>query len=409
MRDSPSLRVPPFASRLPLRGIVIGLWCAAVVGVSVQGIIHPNNNFAIFRGSWDNLVAGRDLYAPSSQYRDLFKYSPTFALLFAPFAMLPYGLALLAWNALNAGLLYLALGRLLPPGEVIAARVLVFLDMFGSLQNAQSNALVAALIILTFSELARGRHLAAAMAVTAGTFIKVFPVAAGVLIFLQPRKLRFVALSALCGVLFLLAPLLVTSPSSLAAQYRSWHVVESGDALSRMHSVMQQVHLLFNVDWPNWPQQLAGVVILLFPLALRRERLGEPRFQRLFLASLLIFCVIFNHQSESPTFVIATSGVAIWFLTVERTRSSWALLAFVVVGTTLAKSELMPSVVRHDVVDRYYFKTVPCLVVWAVLQAQLWRRGQSAANDTSSMSPRRNRESSSGEVSAASSRSRTVV
>ena len=354
---------------------MVALWCTAVVAVTVQGIVHPNNNFAIFRWSWDNLLAGRDLYAPSDHYHDLFKYSPTFAMLFAPFAALPYGLGLLVWNALNAGLLYVALGRVLPPREALAARAFVFLDMFGSLQNAQSNALVAALIILTFTELARGRQAAAAVAVATGTLIKIFPVAAGVFVLFHPRKLRFVALCLLCGALLFLAPLLVTSPSGLLAQYRSWRAVESGDALSRMHSVMQHVHLLFHVDWPNWPQQLAGVVILLFPLVLRRERLDEPRFQQLFLASVLIFCVIFNHQSESPTFVIATSGVAIWFLTVERTPSTWALLAFVFVGTTLSKSELVPAIVRHDVVDKYYVKTVPCLLVWAALQAQLWRRG----------------------------------
>ena len=311
--------------------------------------------------------------------KDLFKYSPSFALLFAPFAVVPYAAGLLAWNALNAGLLYVALGRLLGPRDAPAARAFVFLDTFGSMQNAQSNALVAALIILGFTEMARDRQLGAALAVASGTVIKIFPVAAGVIFVFHPRKLRFVALAAGCGAALLLAPLLVTSPSGLVAQYQSWRAVESGDALSRMHSIMQHVHKMFGVDWPNWPQQLAGLCILLLPLAMRRERFPERRFQQLFLASLLLFCVIFNHQAESPSFVIATSGVAIWFLAVDRTPLSWSLLVLVFVGTTLAKSELIPGVVRHDIVDRYYIKTVPCFVVWVVLQAQLWRRGSERA------------------------------
>jgi len=363
----------PRHSAIRLSTLVLALWCAGVLAATVQGAIHPVNNFAIYRGSWDNLVAGRDLYAPSTHYRDLFKYSPSFALLFAPFAALPAAVGLLAWNVLNAGLLYVALGLLLGPEQAVAARAFVFLDTFGSMQNAQSNALVAALIVLTFTELARGRQLGAAAAMAAGAVVKIFPVSAGVFMLFHPRKARFVAVSAIAGIALLCAPLLVVSPSALMAQYHSWRAVESSDALDRTLSIMQHVHLLFRVDWPNWPQQLAGLAILLAPLAVRRERFHEQRFRKLFLASLLLFCVLFNHQAESPSFVIATTGVAIWFMTTEHTPVAWALLAFVFVVTTLSKSDLVPAVVRREFVDRYYVKTIPCLVVWMVLQADLWR------------------------------------
>jgi hypothetical protein len=375
MRQSSLRSLPARPDRFPLPTLVLAVWCLGVVAATAQGLIHPINNFAIFRGSWENLAAGRDLYAPSTQYKDFYKYSPAFALLFAPFAVLPNGVALLAWNALNAGLLYIALGRLLAPRDAVAARAFVFLDTFGSMQNAQSNALVAALIILTFTELERDRSLAGAIAVAAGTAIKIFPVAAGVFLVFHPRKLRFVALSVACGAALVVAPLLVVPPSGLLAQYHSWRLLEGTDALTRNFSVMQHVHLVFGVDWPNWPQQLAGVLVLLLPLVVRRERLPERRFQLLFLASLLLFCVLFNHQAESPSFVIATSGVAIWFLTVERTPSAWALLVFVFIGTTLSKSELFPAVVRRNVVDRYFLKTIPCLLVWLAIQPRLWRAG----------------------------------
>ena len=64
-----------------------------------------------------------------------------------------------------------------------------------------------------------------------------------------------------------------------------------------------------------WTQQLAGVLLLVAPVLWRRDRWAEWAFRRLYLCSVLLFCVIFNHQSESPTFVIAsrdTTGTRLW-------------------------------------------------------------------------------------------------
>ena len=57
---------------------------------------RPSGNFEIFRTASRHLVSGQDLYAEyPAEHTDRFKYSPTFALLFAPFAWLPWPLALL--------------------------------------------------------------------------------------------------------------------------------------------------------------------------------------------------------------------------------------------------------------------------------------------------------------------------
>ena len=79
-----------------------------------------------------------------------FLFGVPFALLFLPFAVLPLALSMLLWNALNAGALWWSLGLVLPRRGALVARAIVFLDMLGSLQNVQSNALVTALIIVTF-------------------------------------------------------------------------------------------------------------------------------------------------------------------------------------------------------------------------------------------------------------------
>jgi Glycosyltransferase family 87 len=357
------------------------LWVAAVAVASLQqGITHQNNNFRIFRAASLHLLHGLDLYAAHpAEHFDFYKYSPTFALLFYPFALPPFWLAMLLWNALNAGALYVALGMVLPRRAATIARLIVFLDMLGSLQNVQSNALVAALIILAFAAFERRHTVLGSLATVIGACIKIFPLAAASFAIFHPRKAR-VALSLVASmVVFLLLPLLVTPPAVLLAQYGSWHVIESRDALARGFSVMEMAQLLLRRDWPNWPIQLLGVAMLVAPPLARRERWGEWEFRRLYLCSVLVFCVIFNHQAESPTFVIASAGAAIWFASLERpSRWEWALLVFYVLFTILPSSEVMPKAIQRDFFHAYRLKTVPCIVLWLELQRRLWARGGAA-------------------------------
>jgi hypothetical protein len=230
------------------------------------------------------------------------------------------------------------------------------------------------LIIVTFAAYERRRTVIGSASAVVGMAIKLFPIAAVSFAIFHPRKLR-VALAVITSIVVALAlPLLVTPWSMLMTQYASWHAIESKDALDRGFTVMQMVELLFHQDWPNWPQQLLGTIALVAPVLMRRDKWSDWNFRLTYLCSVLVFCVIFNHQSESPTFVIAVGGAAIWFAMREQwTRSDWALFAFFVIGTILASSDVMPKVIQRDVFDRFHAKTIPAIVLWAVMQWELWK------------------------------------
>lgn len=358
--------------------VLAGLWIAAVLVVSVQATAQHNDVFEVFRTAWLNLKEGRDLYSGGPGHLDFFKYSPTFALLFAPFAIVPFGVGVLFWNAVNAGALYWGLGRVLTPDQAFAARAIVFMDTIGAMQNAQSNALVAGLMILAFAELERRQEFRASLAIVCGALIKIFPIVAAVFAIFRPWRLpRFALWSIALALVLVVAPLVVLSPAELANQYRSWMAIQRIDALTRGFSVMEQLHIWFGVNWPNWPVQLAGVLILLAPL-IRLSYWGHLRFRQLLLASVLMFCVLFNHKAESPTFVVAVAGVAIWFVVSARDRRAWTVLALVLVGTVLSASEAMPEALQERFFAPYRLKTIPVLVVWVVTQMELWSRNVSA-------------------------------
>ncbi len=363
-------------SETALRRTIAALWIGAVIVTTVQqGITHQNNNYLIFRAASLHLLHDQDLYAayPAIHF-DFYKYSPSFALLFLPFALLPFALSMLVWNALNAGIMYVAIGAVLPPRKALIARSIVFLDMLGSLQNVQSNALVTALIIVTFAAYERRHTLTGTASAIVGTCIKIFPLAAVSFAIFHPRKVRVGVGVAVSFVVMLALPLLVTPWSSLTMQYASWRAIEAKDALDRGFTVMQMVELLLHQNWPNWPQQLLGTLALVAPVLVRRERWTHWNFRLTYLCSVLMFCVIFNHQSESPTFVIAVAGAAIWFALRDRwSRSDWALFVFFFVGSVLASSDAMPHVIQRSVFDPYHAKALPAIVVWIVMQVELWR------------------------------------
>jgi hypothetical protein len=334
---------------------------------------RPRGNFEIFRAASRHLVTGQDLYARyPDELQDQFKYSPAFAVLFAPFAWLPWPLALFLWSALNVLALFVAMERLLPPRAALAGLAFLLLEVVRAMQNAQSNALVAALIILAYVALERGRAWRAAVAVALGAAVKIFPLAA--LSFALPRRraLRTGLATAAVGVGLALLPLLVTPPATLAAQYRSWRAIESSDTGERWFSVMELVHRWTGTDWPNWPVQLAGTLLLLAPLALRRDRWDDARFRLRYLCSLLLYVVLFNHQAERASYVIAFAGMTIWFVTEPRAAWRTALFGLAMVAIPLMSTVIPVPAALKSQTAMLYRLALPALAVWVAIQVALW-------------------------------------
>ena len=350
----------------------------ARVGVASAGQMReaakPSGNFEIFRTASRHLVADVDLYAEyPEEHVDRFKYSPTFALLFAPFAWLTWPLALFLWSALNAFVLFLAVERVLPGRAGLLAMLYLILEVLRGMQNAQSNALVAGLVIFTFAALERSNAWRAASAVALGACVKIFPLAA--LTFAVPRRLalRTGAAAVAVGIGAVMLPLLVTSPATLWAQYGWWRGVEASDARQRWFSVMEIVHRWTGTSWPNWPIQLAGTLVLLAPLALRRDRWDDARFRMLYLCSLLSYMVLFNHQAERASYLIAFAGATLWFASSPpaRWRSGMYGLAFV---TIPLMSTLVPGQMLRTQTVTLYRLALPTLLIWLAIQWELMRK-----------------------------------
>ena len=366
------------SSRISARSWLLALYVVTIIVVAIgkaYGHRGPDNNFLIFRWSFLNLASGHDMYAAQPQHHtDLYKYSPSFAVLFAPFALIPFSISLALWDALNTLLLFFAVDRLLPRREAAIALALVYLEVLRSMQRSQSNSLVTALVILAFLAFERRRQLGATISIAIGAAVKIFPLAALALAIFYARRMRFALLMVAAMVLVLALPLLVVSPAELAAQYQSWRAIEAVDALSvgggggggLYGGVMQQLRLIFGVSWPNWPVQLAGTVLLMLPLA-RWRNWADASFRLRFLCALLVYMVIFNHQSESPSFVIAVTGIAIWFVTTPRSWWHTTILVLTIIVVSISSTDITPKSWQQHFFVRYRLKTIPCTIAWLTM------------------------------------------
>ncbi len=335
------------------------------------------NNYTIFSWSFHNLDAGTDLYAfHPDQHLDLFKYSPTFAVLMAPFWFLPRWAGLLLWNLLNGGAVFWAVGRLnLSAKRQTFVLLFVALELFGSIQNGQSNGLMAGLMIGAFSAFERRQPLVAALLISLGFYVKLFAIVTAVLFVFYPKQRLFLA--AMVGWMALLGglPLLVTSPARLMDQYAAWLQLLANDPAHDMnYSWMTLTQSWFQFTAPDSYYLVPGAALLLLPLA-RRSLWSEFGFRLTYLAALLIWVVIFNHKAESPTYVIAVCGVALWAVAEPRDAIRRSLLWFTFVFTILSASDVFPSSVKVHIWQPWRLKALPCLVVWCWMTWELlWSR-----------------------------------
>jgi hypothetical protein len=371
-------------STRPSRHAAIALALYALLATIItaqQTLGHaPSNNFAIFRASFGHLRRGQDLYAwYLAEHWDLFKYPPSCAALFAPFALVPYGVGLFGWNLLNAMVLCGAVVLLLPGRAALAAMLIVLLEAVGSLQNTQSNALLAGLMILPLVAIEREHVAGGALSVVLGATIKVFPASAGLLGLLTPLRWRHVAWCVGLGAVSLALPLLFTSPDTLVQQYHSWLAISKSDNTKiGMAWLGGLFELALGRAVPHAPIQGLGVAWILFTAWLVRSHWTDVALRRLLLASLLIFSVVFNHMAESPSFVIAYAGVGIWWAALPRERWRDALVLLILLAGSVGGSDIVPKHIRIEWHDRIQLKAIVTLLGWAGVQYDLLRRVRSA-------------------------------
>ena len=369
------------------RIIIISLWLViALLSVLVKLDINDINNYKIFKNVFFHTIDKLPLYKEYPlEYFDHNHYGPIFSIVIAPFAMLPDYIGIPLWSLFNAGILAWAITQLpLKSTQINAILWICLHELLTTLLGLQFNPLMTAIIILSFVNIEKKKDFWSAFFIVLGVFVKLYGIVGLAFFFFSKNKIKFILSLLFWSIVLFALPMLISSPEYIIQTYQEWfaRLVEKNNENAGLNSyqdisLMGMVRRIFqDSSISNLPFLIGGVV--LFGLQyLRIKEYKEVSFRLMLLASVLIFTVIFSSGSESPTYIIAFVGVAIWFVIQPKPISNLyiALFIFALILTSLSPSDLIPKDIKDNYIRPYALKALPCVLIWfAIIYEMLKNR-----------------------------------
>jgi hypothetical protein len=340
------------------------------------------NNYKIFKYTYYHTINQKPLYEDyPNEYNDSNHYGPVFALIIAPFALLPDLFGTSLWNVANALLLIFGIYSL--PISLIKRSILGLLcahEALGAMLSYQFNVGLTGLILFSFSYLLKNDVGKSALAIALGTLIKIYGILGLAFFFFTKRKIPFIIYGIIFLTILILLPVFISSIDFTKQAYIDWYssLVHKNELNVSLTSAQDMSfmglirRLLQNPNIPNLPFIIGGLILFFLPY-LRLNQYKNLAFRLMLLASSLIFIVIFSTGSESPTYIIAFTGVSLWFVIQQNPKMNWIIILYIFafILTSLSPSDLFPKFIRINYIQHYSLKALPCVLVWFVIVYQM--------------------------------------
>jgi len=342
------------------------------------------NNYLIYKNVLWHTLQEKNLFSLyPNEYFDKNHYGPLFAILIAPFAILPNYIGLMLWGMVNVSILYYAVGKL--PISFWGKNIILLLSLIETLtstQNLQFNPMLCGWIILSYVAIKNNQLSLAAFLVVAGTFIKLYGVVGLPFIFFTKDYRKLIGYLILWAIILFCLPMFISSPEFIYQSYIDWfHVLlekNTENVNSYLNTNMQDISVMGFFKRITGYHNLANFyfvipagILMLLPLY-RFSKWGNSRFQLTYLAQLLIGLVIFSTSAESPTYVIAVVGFGIWYVLHAPKPAFYLyfLLILVLVLTVFSPTDLFPEIFQATVV-KFALKALPCFLAWLFISYNL--------------------------------------
>jgi Glycosyltransferase family 87 len=339
------------------------VWIVIFLGLAVRTLANPNRAtaFTVYRLAGIHWLNAQHLYG---DWRG-FVYSPLAAVFFTPFGLLPPGWGNLCWTWLNAAIFLLGVRALLSsgiyPGIKPQYHGIVYLLLvplvLGNLDTGQANPTVIGLVLLAVAAVPAERWSVAALCVAAATYLKIYPLAVGLILFLMaPRRLGwrlFLALVVL-GIL----PFLFQHWSYVSQQYHEWISTRSTDdrRLYPIKDVPLDLWFLL-VRFGHLPipgfvysafQMLSGGAIALFCLVGIWKAWPKERLLAGILALVCIWMTLCGPATEFQTYVLLAPAVVLTLIdTLPSSQPLWLRtglgVVYLLMLLAVARTSFLPS------------------------------------------------------------------
>lgn len=367
------------------------LWLWLLIGVvATLAKIHKCNNFLIYKYCFWHAWHQTSLFAPYPlEHLDTNHYGPLFSVIIAPFAVLPHPLGMLFWLVLMSLALYCAIRRLpMSQGKQIFIYWFCAHELLTALFMMQFNVIIAAIIVASFWCIQKERDGLAACLIMLGVFVKLYSIVGLAFFFFSKHRLKFVLSLLGWAVVFFVVPMAISSPEYVVGQYKEWYISLSEKNAENIFSDSQNISLLGMVrkisgiaSYSDLCLIIPGVLLFCTPY-LRLKQYGNLAFRYAFLASVMLFVVLFSTGSESSGYITALVGASIWYVTAPWKRNGWdvALMVFAFILTSMSPSDLFPAYLRKTYVQPYALKALPCVLIWLKLIYEMLTRDYAEAS-----------------------------
>ncbi|MCU0651627.1 MAG: DUF2029 domain-containing protein [Candidatus Omnitrophica bacterium] len=204
--------------------VAIGLIFSIPVG-------NTSGDFDVYYAASRNYLANAPVYIPRGGIEE-FKYSPMFALIFSPLALIDKALSLYLWGILNILLLYLifylfyklrliSFSGLRDFGIIFCLLALTGRYLFSDIKIGQVNIFLCFLLVLMMYFEVNKKYLPAAICLALSLMIKLFPLLF-LAYFVLRRRFKILAYTIVMVLIFLLLPALYSGFAQNLQYLREW-------------------------------------------------------------------------------------------------------------------------------------------------------------------------------------------
>lgn len=344
---------------------------------------HIDNNYLIFREAFYHLKDQVNMYAAyPKQYYDFYYYGPLFGLFAAPFALPSEAVGLFLWEMANTIALLIAVNML--PLSINRKKIILLLcaiEFSNAVFSMQFNPMIAGFIIIGFILVEKGKDEWATFFIVLGALMKLYPIVGLTFFLFSKNKPKFIISTVVWFAILLALPMLISSKEFVITSYHQWFAALSfkNQLNHQLASRAQDICIMGVVrdltQTPNisdLPFLIFGAIVFALPL-LRFSQYKSVRFRLQILATALIMVVIFSTGAESPTYIIAVTGIFLWMMMQEKpfTKTNIVLIVLLLVITGLGLTDAMPQPFRGEVIGKYGIKAWPCIIVWLIISYEL--------------------------------------
>ena len=348
-------------------------------------------DYSIFYHSFWHAWQQMPLYIIYPEDGNYFLYGPLFTVLMAPLAVLPYQMGRLLWMLIITVVPFWSIRKTcFTRYQQVFILWFVAAEAYLCTLDSESNSLILAILIFSFYLIDKEEDRWAALLIALGTTTKLFGIVGLAFLPFSRHKLKLIGWTAAWTAILLVLPMLVFGVDYIAQQYLAWYDVLVHKNELNQFAAGQNVSLLGIVrkvsqcaTYSDLWLMIPGMVLFALPY-LRFKQYKHAAFRQTILASVLMFIILFATSSENYGYIIAMTGVAIWYTAAPWKRSKWdvALMVLAFILTSMSSSDLFYKPLWREVIKPYSLKALPVTIIWLKLTYELCKRDYEDCNDT---------------------------